>query len=193
MRSEQTNPVSVKEQLILAGLREIESRGLTDLSLRRIASSCGLSCAAPYKHFADKHDFILAIIDYVNQEWLQRSYQVEKKFAGDSRRQLVELSMEYIYFLLENPHFRSILMLRDDSLDEEQTRRKTEVSATTKRIISRYCAEAGLSKEAEIRKTFVVRSLVYGASLMLDNGQLPKEESSFRFIAETIDREFELP
>lgn len=193
MKAEQKIGISVKEQLILAGLQEIETHGLTDLSLRRVAAACGLSCAAPYKHFADKHEFILAIIDYVNQEWLLRSAQVEERFLGDTRRQLVELSMEYIYFLLENPHFRSILMLRDDSLDVEQAKRKTEVSSTTKRLISRYCAEVSMPKEIEIRKTFVVRSLVYGASLMLDNGQIPKDESSFQFIAEAINREFDLP
>jgi len=193
MKTEEKNGLSVKEQLILAGMQEIQAHGVTDLSMRRVAAACGLSCAAPYKHFADKHDFILAVIDYVNQQWLLRSTQVEQRFAGDTRRQLVEVSMDYIYFLLENPHFRSILMLRDDSLDEEQAKRKSEVSSTTKRLISRYCAEVSMPKEVEIRKTFVVRSLVYGASLMLDNGQLPKEESSFQFIAEAINREFDLP
>ena len=193
MKTVEETTLSVKERLILEGLREIETRGLAELSLRRVATACGLSCAAPYKHFADKRSFVLAIIDYINQEWLRRGHAVEQRFAGDTRRQLVELSMEYIRFLLENPHFRSILMLRDDALDADQVRRKAEVSHITKRLISRYCQEVSLSHEIEVRKTYVIRSLIYGAALMLDNGQLPKEEKSFRLIAEAIDREFDLP
>ena len=190
MKTEKAKESCVKEQLILAGLKEIELHGLADFSIRRVAKACELSCAAPYKHFADKREFILEIIDYVNQRWLQRATAVIERFPDNTRKQLVELSMEYIYFLLENPHFRAIMMLLDDSPEAEQI---VEVSSTTSRLIKRYCANVAMPENVELRKTFVVRSLIYGAALMLDNGQLPREESSFRFISEAIDREFDLP
>ena len=55
--------------LVIAGIREIESHGLSDFSLRRVASMCGVSCAAPYRHYKSKGDLILAIISYVNSQW----------------------------------------------------------------------------------------------------------------------------
>ena len=51
----------LREELILAGIEEIEAHGVRGFSLRRVAKKCGVSCAAPYKHFADLNDFLLAI------------------------------------------------------------------------------------------------------------------------------------
>ena len=55
-------PEALREALIIAGLKEIEIHGLTDFSLRRVAAACGVSCAAPYRHFKSKGELILAII-----------------------------------------------------------------------------------------------------------------------------------
>jgi AcrR family transcriptional regulator len=49
---------SVKTRLILAGLNEIEEYGIKNFSLRRVALGAQVSCAAPYRHFKDKDDFI---------------------------------------------------------------------------------------------------------------------------------------
>ncbi|MBO5879898.1 MAG: helix-turn-helix transcriptional regulator, partial [Clostridia bacterium] len=45
---------NVKHRLILAGIRELEEYGITDFSLRRVAVSAQVSCAAPYRHFKSK-------------------------------------------------------------------------------------------------------------------------------------------
>ena len=47
--------------LVLAGIKEIERHGLADFSLRRVASLCGVSCAAPYRHYKNKNELILAV------------------------------------------------------------------------------------------------------------------------------------
>lgn len=193
MRAFDNQALPVKERLLLAGIDEIEKSGVQNFSIRHVAAACGVSCAAPYKHFADKQAFILAIIRYINEEWYEEQHEIEKRFEGDTRRQLVETSVAYVRFLLENPHYRSILMLRDDSLNEEQSRVKSQMSAGTRALVSKYCEEVHMSKDAEVRKTFVVRSLIYGAALMLDNGELENRQESFDFIAAAIAREFSLP
>ena len=55
--------------LVLAGIKEIENHGLSDFSLRRVATLCGVSCAAPYRHFKNKNELILAILSYINSQW----------------------------------------------------------------------------------------------------------------------------
>ena len=185
--------LSVKEQLLLAGIREIEKSGIQNFSIRRVAAACNVSCAAPYKHFADRSDFILAILRYINEEWCERQREIAERYAGDTRRQLVEISLAYIRFLLDNPQYRSVLMLRDDSLSGEQLRAKSQVSEGTRALIERYCAEVHMPPETEMRKTFVVRSLIYGAALMLDNGEMEKRQEIFDVVAAAIDREFSLP
>lgn len=60
---------SMRERLILAGIQEIEARGIQNFSMRQVANACGVSCAAPYKHFQDKNDLILSIVLYIQQQW----------------------------------------------------------------------------------------------------------------------------
>ncbi len=184
--------ISAKEKLILAGIDEIRANGVKDFSLRRVAKRCSLSSAAPYKHFESKQDFIIAIIEYINKQWYDLQAEVVEKYMGNTRRQLMHMSLAYISFLVENPHFRSILMLRDEGLTTEQIKLKSELSDCGKRLISDYCAEVGMPEDKRIIKTFIVRSLIYGAALMIDNGELEHSESILNAIANTIDREFDL-
>ena len=184
---------SVKERLLLAGIDELGRSGIQNFSIRRVAAACGVSCAAPYNHFSDKNDFILAIIAYINGQWVEIQAGIAEKYAGDTRRQLIETSVAYVRFLCKNPYFRSILMQRDDSLAPEQLRAKSQMSPGTKALVDKYCEETKMPPETRVRKTFVVRSLIYGAALMLDNGELENNQESFDFIAQAIAREFDLP
>lgn len=184
---------SLKEQLILAGIAEIEAHGVRGFSLRRVAKNCGVSCAAPYKHFTDLNDFLLAIVRYINQQWYAIQSDIIARYADDPHRRLTEISIAYIEFLMENPHFRSIIMLREENISPVMQQEKSGLSEGTVDGIRAYCAAAGLSKADEIRKTFVIRSIIYGAALMLDNGQLPYTEENKQLIRDLIDREFDLP
>ena len=81
-------------------------------------------------------------------------------------------------------------MLRTNGLEHV---RKGEVSRQTYDLISKYCREVEMSDEDRTRKTFAVRSLIYGAALMLDNGELESTPENYDMIARSIDREFDLP
>lgn len=183
---------SMRERLILAGIQEIEARGIQNFSMRQVANACGVSCAAPYKHFQDKNDLILSIVLYIQQQWHKKQQAIVDQYAGDPRRQLIEISMAYIEFLLENPHFRSIITLRDDSLDPGARTIMAQLSQCTRSIIRIYCQQVEMPPDVERRKTYVVRSLIYGAALMLDNGELPMTPDVMEAIRSAIVREFDL-
>ncbi|MDR0840577.1 MAG: TetR/AcrR family transcriptional regulator [Christensenellaceae bacterium] len=182
----------MRERLILAGIQEIQHSGVQGFSIRRVASNCGVSCAAPYKHFADKAALLLAIVEYINRQWYAQQDRVIAAFPGDIKAQLVEVSMAYIRFLLDNPHFRSIIMLRDTTMDDASRLCKGQLSERSKQLIHEYCQAVAMPPDVELRKTFVVRSLIYGASLMLDNGELPHTPLVMETIRATICREFDL-
>ena len=184
---------NVREKLILAGIQEINAYGLQSFSIHRIANECGVSCAAPYKHFKDRQSFIAAIIEYINKQWLERQQKILKLLPNDTRKQLVETSLDYVRFLVENPHFRSIIMLKDEEFDSEYKNMRGQISGLSQSLIKRYCEEAGLSSNNEKRKTYIVRSLIYGAALMFDNGEMEYNEENMRFVEFSIDREFDLP
>ena len=59
-------------------------------------------------------------------------------------------------------------------------------------IVLKYCRQVGMPQEVMRWKLYVVRSLIYGASLMFDNGELEYNEKNMAYVKFTIDREFDL-
>ena len=183
---------SVRERLILAGIDEVENHGLQNFSIRRIATACELSCAAPYKHFKDKLEFVTAITDYVYDRWGEERTRIVAENEGDTRRQLVKISVGYIRFLHENPGFRSIIMLRDTGQENGEGQMLLRLTEGSRGLVDRYCREVNMPPDVQWRKTFVVRSLIYGAALMMDNGEISEERGDLDVVEAMIDREFDL-
>ncbi len=52
---------ALRETLLAEAMRDLESEGLEGVSLRRLAKAAGVSKTAPYRHFADKRDLLVAI------------------------------------------------------------------------------------------------------------------------------------
>ena len=67
-----------------------------------------------------------------------------------------------------------------------------QLSQCTRSIIRTYCQQVNMPPDVERRKTYVVRSLIYGAALMLDNGELPMTPDVMEAIRSAIVREFDL-
>ena len=189
----QTRRRSKREELIKAGIEEINKNGIAGFSMRRVADACGVSCAAPYKHFKDKRDFIAAIIDYVNGQWREQQLETMARYEGDARRQIVEISVEYVKFLMEHPHFRSILTLKDDDFDNVYHRLRGELSSMTQRLVKDYCDSVAMPEDVRYRKIYAVRSFIYGAVIMFDNGELEYDDMALEALRFNIDREFDLP
>ena len=185
----------IRQALIEAGIREINIHGVTAFSIRRVAQACGVSCAAPYKHFKDKREFILAIIKFVNEQWYERQQQIltgVKAAGGGLRQQIVAISVQYIRFLMDKPHFRSILMLKDEQFDNTYHRVRGQLSSTTQQLAAAYFAERGVDQAVQDRMFFVIRSLIFGAVLRFDIGEMPYSDESMALIEASIDREFDL-
>ena len=87
---------AVRDRLIDAGIRELEAYGAQGFSLRRVAQVCGVSCAAPYKHFKDKQALIEAIADTLNSRWLDRQAEALGELGGDPGAQLKTICKEYL-------------------------------------------------------------------------------------------------
>ena len=181
-----------KKRILTAPIQEIEDHGIAGFSIRRVAERCGVSCAAPYKHFKNKQVLILEVLRYVNREWYEISQRIIDEHPGDYRTALIEISVAYIHFLCDNPGFYSILLLNDRSLNEEQIVEKGKISSLTYDMIRKYCDSVQMSHADAVRKTYIVRSLIYGAAIQLISGSLEREENSYAVIRSCIEREFDL-
>lgn len=185
--------LNVREKLIQHGLSELNQHGIQDFSVRRVATACGLSCAAPYKHFEDKTQFIASIIEHVIDEWESYIPAVIASYPDDLRQQLVEISIRYVEFLVENSHFRSIIMLKNPDLDQQYKALRLRLTNTSRTLVYRYCELAKVPKEVMNFKLYVIRSLIYGAALMFDNNEMEYTEENIEYVRRAIIREFDLP
>lgn len=180
------------ELLILAGIDEINENGIADFSVRKVAQRCNVSCAAPYKHFKNKHDFLSAIIDYVNSKWRIQQAEIQEQCGPDLRKQLIEISVHYIKFLMENPHFRSILMLKDDEFDNLYHKKKGQLNSQAQNIMEQIRLTCGFDADAWERKVLLVRSMIFGSIFLFDNTEFEFNEKALDHIRYIINREFDV-
>lgn len=183
---------NIREDLILAGIEEINIHGANGFSVRRVADACHVSSAAPYKHFKDKKEFISAIIDYVNDQWAAAQDEVLAACSGDIREQMVEVAVHYVKFLMEKPYYRQILMLKNADFDNLYHRKRGEVNSRTQQIMWQVKEHYGLSEEVWRRKALLFRSLLFGSVFMFDSGEFHYCEDTLNDIRYIFNREFEV-
>lgn len=178
----------LRHAMIIAGIKEIETHGLTDFSLRRVASGCGVSCAAPYRHFKNKSDLISAIISYINNQWSFLERQIDEVYKDDLYRRIVELCIANIRFWIANPNFRSIMMMDDRGLDTLQLRERSRSTEKLVSLAEEYCNDFDLSKNEIASKDFELRSIIYGATHMLGSGELENTPETVALIRSRIEK-----
>ena len=178
--ADNTEKTSLREQLIEAGMDELNEYGYQNFSVRRIAAKCSVSCAAPYKHFKNRGEFINSIFAYIKNQLDLLLDQVKKVYPDDPKMQLIESCMAYIRFCTANPHFRAVLMLAGGELP---------LAGRVKKLVPLCLAE--MSKEKQEDRCCVIRSVAYGAALMLERGEIEYNEAMMRRIRESIARELE--
>ncbi|MBE6950382.1 MAG: TetR/AcrR family transcriptional regulator [Ruminococcaceae bacterium] len=184
---------NMRQLLIEAGIEEINRAGVAEFSVRRVATACGVSCAAPYKHFKDKREFIAAIIDYVNDQWRERQEQIIASCGDSLRTQIVEVVVGYVRFLMEKPYFRSILMLKDAEFDNLYHKARGQMSSRSQLMEAEFFAQSGWDQAKIKRKLHIVRAILFGTVFLMDTGELAYDETVLENVRTAVDREFDLP
>lgn len=183
---------NLREELILAGIDEINTHGANNFSVRRVAQACHVSSAAPYKHFKDKREFISAIIDYVNTQWAVVQDEALRSCEQDVKTLMVEAAVRYLQFLMEHPYYRQILMMKNADFNNLYHRKPGEINSRTEGIMERVRNHYGLSPEVWRRKTLMFRSILFGSVFMFDSGEFTYSEETLEDIRYIFNREFEV-
>jgi AcrR family transcriptional regulator len=94
--------------LVLAGRRVLEAEGPAALSLRAVAREAGVSPAAPYHHFKDKSELLVAV---AREGWQELNAELEKARAAapTPRAALTEIGVAYVRFARDNPAIYRIM------------------------------------------------------------------------------------
>lgn len=100
----------LKVELIKTGLQMIQDNGIENLSLRKLSAKCNVSEAAPYSHFKNKEELLIAMQDYVTQQLqycLKNAYEnAEKKHSPPA---ILNMGKAYVLFFLQYPEYYTFL------------------------------------------------------------------------------------
>jgi AcrR family transcriptional regulator len=97
---------NLRNSLIEVGISLIHKEGTEHLSLRRVASQCGVSQAAPYAHFKNKEELLDAMRAYATERFTQALLDATLAVPDeDDPKLLVEMGKQYVLFFLENPQY----------------------------------------------------------------------------------------
>ena len=101
---------NLRQELIDAGVKIVAQEGIRALSLRRLAAECNVSHAAPYKHFKNKDDILAALTQHVQQLFAQKLLDgLNALENSDPQERLVEMGVNYVRFMVENPEYLKFL------------------------------------------------------------------------------------
>ena len=116
---------NLREALIEAGIRIINESGEDALSLRKVASACDVSHAAPYAHFRDKDELIEAIKKSVTAQ-LMGELEDAVSAAANSEIAIVSMGKRYVSFFHSNPDYYKFLFGRQNIIAHLRIDEKTD-------------------------------------------------------------------
>lgn len=182
-----------REKFILAAVSELEEHGAADFSIRRVARRCGVSCAAPYKHFAGREELMLEVVRHINKKWDRVRDDTMAAHGKESQKEMIlSVCMAYITFLCTYPEYQMILFMNDRVFPVEIATEKEKLSSAIEKLIAEYCRSVSMSDEVRKRKQFVIQSILCGSAEMINSGAVPFDSDTITLIRSSIEREFEL-
>ncbi len=106
---------NLRNELIEVGIKMVQEVGADKLSMRKLASLCNVSEAAPYKHFASKEKLLNAMQEYVTEQ-LMNSLQkaVEGPDQSKPTESILHMGKAYVLFFMKNPEYYAFLFLHSD-------------------------------------------------------------------------------
>src|SRR5690242_15476760 len=99
----------LRRALLDAALQLVVERGRPDFTLREVARQAGVSHNAPYNHFADKAELVVALTIegfHKLEVALRSSYE---RHAGTPLERTLAVSSAYLRFALDHPAVYSLL------------------------------------------------------------------------------------
>ena len=162
----------LKSAIVAEAIHVIEHEGVAQLSLRKIAKRLAVSQAAPYHHFKNKDEILLAAITH-GFTLLVGSLQKEILRHDLPEKKLHKLGEVYVRFAVEHPRLFRLMQGPEYqkmglNSDLDNIRRKNYMQLDE---IIRGCLP--LSNEVERKMAFAASwSIVHGLATLINDGRL---------------------
>lgn len=171
--------------MIIKGIQLLNEENYEDFSLRKIAARCGVSHSAPYKHFKNKDELILAIIQEVSDSFKKALEKAVQKYPEEAENQIIELGKCYVRFMVENPDYMRFIFINpshksinlvpvpDNETNPYQIFQKSALD---------YLKWLEANPQDQAVDILTMWSLVHGYSMLLVNGNVDIPENYLEVI-----------
>src|ERR1700761_400765 len=137
----------LRRALILAAERILEREGPQALSLRAVAREAGVSPAAPYHHFKDKSDLLMAIAG-AGFEALGES--IKAAVDADSEQKMTTIGCAYGKCARDNPALYRVMYDCSRDADAMPGKEDSEDGHTGLRLVEESMIRAGVDPNDEV-------------------------------------------
>lgn len=162
---------NLKKELIEKAIAIVNNEGEQALSIRKVVGACGVTYAAPYAHFKNKEELLLACREYVSiqfADYLLNSI-TDKNPAnpetlivlGNAYIEFFKLHSAYYNFIFNNKETCKMILTLDEVKDNYPP---FEVFRKVCLALNESC---GITKEQGLARLIKFWSLVHGATALV--------------------------
>ena len=168
---------NLRDALLAAARRLLETEGHTGLSLRKCATAVGVSATAPQNHFANKAVLLTALAaqGYAESEtYMRRS--LDQAADRKTRREVALLG--YVTFAQDHPALYELMFARDrvSSNDPDLMRYVGKCFVILADISKDFGHFTGDPATVDAKQQMFLWSLVHGYAQLLTANRLKKDE-----------------
>jgi AcrR family transcriptional regulator len=182
---------NLREALLHAAIGLIAEVGPTAFTLREVARRAGVSHNAPYRHFRDKEDLMVAVATEGYLELAQAMKLAAQKHAEAIHR-LKHAGLAYIEFALRRPEHFTVMFDAPFRGPQHQDSNESakEAFSTLVGLVKDAQESRKLAADDAVQYAYLAWTMVHGVAKLAITGRLPYRTRSaiLKFASFVIDQ-----
>ena len=168
----------LRGQLLEAVRELVERHGPDGFSVADACRLAGVSTAAPYKHFKDRHEILRGVVLLAMMRLLAAMQAAADAWPARDPRRVAALGKAYVEFARSEPGlFRTMFGLTEGHQDDaELTAAGDAANALVERVVAEHLGVAPDDPEARLR-AYALWCFVHGHSFLCLDAKAPRELS----------------
>ncbi|MDE7464140.1 MAG: TetR/AcrR family transcriptional regulator [Clostridiales bacterium] len=162
---------NLRNELIERAIAIVNNEGEQGLSIRKVASACGVTYAAPYSHFKSKDELLLACREHVSKQFADHLTSSISDKDTTNPETLNVLGNAYIEFFKLHPVYYHFVFNSKESCKMVLTLDEVEDNYPPFEVFRKVCLALteshGITKEEGLARLIKCWSLVHGATALI--------------------------
>lgn len=178
----------LKNELIKIGEKLLFKEGYESFSIRKVARAAEVSHTAPYRHFKEKDELIIKILNKWLKKFHKFVYGSLVRYPDNLLNQLKNMGKRYIIFLVRNPGFMHLLFFTNITKKLNDRIKSTHTFDLFTNCL-KECQKRRLINVSDLEAyTIMLWSYVHGLACLLTEKTIEPDENLQDFITKMIDQ-----